>query len=145
MPSSNKTSNLRLNQWIETDKPTRSDFVSDNNIIDTQLGGHLLNAALHLTALEKERVSSPYYFRGIQGSGTSSRTVSFDFEPSLVICFAQDMAAAAGYFGFAVSGVGGTAGCSLFENTLTLLQGNVNSQVCNLNQSGVQYVIAAFR
>lgn len=34
MPSSNKTSHLRLNRWVGTDKPKKDDFNDDNLLID---------------------------------------------------------------------------------------------------------------
>lgn len=34
MGSTNKTSNLKLNSWIGSDKPQRVDFNYDNNILD---------------------------------------------------------------------------------------------------------------
>ena len=37
MPSTYKTENYLLNSWIGSDKPMRSDFVSDNEIIDENL------------------------------------------------------------------------------------------------------------
>lgn len=37
MPSTNKTPNFGLNDWISTDKPVRADFVADNRIIDGAL------------------------------------------------------------------------------------------------------------
>ena len=41
MASSQFTTNLGLCNWLESDRPKRADFVSDNGIIDSVLGGHL--------------------------------------------------------------------------------------------------------
>ncbi len=38
MPSTNKTANLELNQWIGTDKPKMADFNADNSLIDAAIG-----------------------------------------------------------------------------------------------------------
>ena len=54
MSSTNKTANLGLNSWIESDRPKRTDFVSDNTIIDNVLGNHVKDNGVHLTAEEKQ-------------------------------------------------------------------------------------------
>ena len=43
MASTNKTEYLSLNAWVESDRPQRADFNSDNSIIDSALGAHLEN------------------------------------------------------------------------------------------------------
>ena len=60
MPSTNTTPNLGLNSWLSSDKPKRTDFVSDNTIIDTVLGTHISDSNLHLTSLQKDYVAEPY-------------------------------------------------------------------------------------
>ena len=50
MASSNYTPNLHLSAWNASDRPKRADFVSDNTIIDTQLGGHIANSGIHVSA-----------------------------------------------------------------------------------------------
>ena len=57
MATSNYTPNLHLSAWEATDRPKRADFVSDNTIIDTQLGGHIANGNIHLNADEKARLN----------------------------------------------------------------------------------------
>lgn len=152
MPSTNKTPNFNLNQWRETDKPTRSDFVSDNSIIDAVLGAHTSDTSIHLTAIEKLRVSSPFLLKLIQGTGESSRSVGIGFEPELVICFALDMPpmqTVSGVetvnCGIAVRNYGGSGGCEISNTTVLLTQGTVGGVRYNLNNDDVQYVIVAFR
>lgn len=38
MPSTNKTPNIGLNQWLGNEYVKRQDFVDDNNIIDEEIG-----------------------------------------------------------------------------------------------------------
>lgn len=38
MPSTNKTTNLKLNKWSGSDKPKKDDFNADNQLIDTAYG-----------------------------------------------------------------------------------------------------------
>ncbi len=151
MASTNKTDNLHLNKWIETDKPTRADFVSDNNIIDEVISTHIDSDSVHLRGIEKERVSNPYQFRFIQGTGESSRTVNLDISPKFVIYFMFDEApvkvssgTAVVNFGIAVNGNGGSGGCELSGNRLVLSQGTQNGVKYNLNESDTQYTIVGF-
>ena len=65
MASTNKTQNLGLNNWLETDKPKRIDFVSDNAIVDNILGTHIKDNDIHLTSSEKDRVSEPFEVRDL--------------------------------------------------------------------------------
>ena len=152
MSSTHKTSHLNLNQWTATDKPTRADFVSDNTIIDSLLGGHIDNMNLHLTANEKTRVSSPYFIKLYQGTGDSLRTITLDFSPQLVICFALDKSpveltsnVATINWGIAVNNYGGSGGCELSDSTVAVTQNTEDGIVYNLNKSGGQYLIVAFR
>ncbi len=151
MSSTNKTENLHLNKWIETDKPTRADFVSDNNIIDEVITTHIDNDGVHLRGIEKERASDPYKLRVIQGTGESSRIVNLDISPQLVIYFAFDEApvkvssgTAVVNFGIALNRNGGSGGCELSDKKLVLTQGTQNGVKYNLNESDTQYVIVGF-
>lgn len=38
MPSTNKTPNIGLNQWLGNEYVKRQDFVDDNNVIDEEIG-----------------------------------------------------------------------------------------------------------
>ena len=152
MSSTNKTPHYLLNQWVETDKPTRADFVLDNSIIDTYMYSHFSNQERHLTADEKARVGTPYQIRLLQGTGASSRNISFNFEPQFVIYFAVEKPMSEFSSStlivnscVAVGNYGGCTGCSLSGDTLTVLQGTVNGVECRLNNSGYQYLAVAFR
>ena len=152
MNSSNKTTNLNLNKWTETDRPVRADFVADNNLIDNILGGHAINTSIHLTADEKARVSSPFQLKIVQGTDESSRSITFGFSPYLVICFAVSSApteVSSGTvimnWGIAAKNYGASGGCSLSESTFTVSQGTQNGVRYNLNNSEYQYIIVAFK
>lgn len=152
MPSSNKTANLNLNQWAETDKPTRADFVSDNSIIDNVVSGHTSDSSIHLNAVEKLRVSSPYLIKLIQGTGESSRAVSLEFVPQMVICFALELSPielSSGKvtvnWGIGVRNYGGSGGCEVSDSAVVITQGTQGGVNYNLNNSDVQYVVVAFR
>ena len=62
MPTNNKTPKLKLNSWLGTDKPMRSDFVEDNTLLDTLLGGHLEDSSLHLSESDRLSLTSPFKF-----------------------------------------------------------------------------------
>ena len=87
MSSTNKTSNLGLNSWIESDKPKRTDFVYDNTVIDRVLGNHVNDGNIHLTEDEKTKVQSPFVIHTIYGTGTATLNVKLGFVPSMVMIF----------------------------------------------------------
>lgn len=154
MPSTNQTPNLGLNKWIDSDRPKRTDFVSDNVIIDTVLGTHINDTDVHLTSAEKARVSQPFKVSIAYGTGESSTEVSLDFEPSLVFVFKQDepLDYYSGNTSYVNSAVvtqrGVSSGVSLSGTLLTLYQGNnpdLTRVYNNLNQQYAQYIIIAFR
>ena len=49
MSSTNKTTNLKLNDWVGTDVPQREDFNADNQRIDKAIGDHTGNTTVHIT------------------------------------------------------------------------------------------------
>lgn len=87
MPTNNKTPNLELNAWLGTDKPMRSDFVSDNTIIDTVLGEHIANTVYHLSASDRAKLEAPFTVGSFTGSGNSTTTVSLPFAPSIIVVY----------------------------------------------------------
>ena len=87
MASSNFTTNLHLSAWAAGDRPKRADFVSDNNIIDTQLGGHILDSAIHLSAAQQDKLNTPYTVSIYAGDGSAERTIQLGFTPQLAIVF----------------------------------------------------------
>lgn len=69
MPTNQKTPHLGLNNWLETDKPMRTDFTSDNLLIDEALGGHMKDTTLHLTEEDRTVLSAPAHIMQYLGMG----------------------------------------------------------------------------
>ena len=154
MASSNYTANLHLCSWSETDRPKRADFVSDNSIIDTQLGGHINNANIHMTAAEKAKLSDPYICAIYAGSGEAERTIALSFVPKFAVVYKRN-APPVGYSngvavinsGYTYYGCSGTSGISISSSGIVVTQEStaVNGVRANLNETDGQYVIIAFK
>lgn len=153
MATSNYTTNLHLSAWEETDRPKRADFVSDNQIIDTQLGGHILNTALHLTTAEKAKIAEPFVSTFYSGTGEQQRTISLGFQPKIVFVFKRGepfvtysnnvnvVNAACGVYGNGASG-----GISVTSNGVMVTESAASNGVrVSLNESGTQYTVIAFK
>lgn len=156
MPSAKKTPNLGLNDWDPSDKPKREDFNSDNAILDSQAGGHLLNGGIHCTPAEKELWNSPYRISHYVGTGTASRQINCEFAPRLVLVFTHNQPpveyvsvegkhyihaamATQSYF---------STGINLNATGFTILQGSsqLNSNLINdFNKTGVFYIYIAIK
>ena len=154
MASSNFTSNLHLSAWTGSDRPKRADFVSDNNIIDTALGGHIANSGIHVTADEKARISQPFDVRIYAGSGESERTISLGFTPSFVIVYRRGVPPVAYsgganvvYSGYACYGHGSTTGLMINSSGVIVMETTVNAEGVrvSLNESGSQYTLIVFK
>lgn len=154
MASSSYTPNLHLSNWSASDRPKRADFVSDNSIIDTALGGHLADSAVHLTAAEKERIAEPFVLRVYSGNGEATRTIDLGFQAKLVIVYRRGVSPVSVSSGethvncaVASFGYGGTAGIALNTSGVLVSQSASASdgQMVDLNKSGTQYTIVAFR
>ncbi len=153
MASTNKTPNLRLNNWLESDKPKRADFVADNSIIDSVLGSHISDTNLHLSLSEKERVSNPYTISLYYGTGENNYAYNFPFEPKMVIIFKTEtpvVTTVSNYpkVNYAVTTTrGSSGGATLSGTTLTVKQTSTsqNGVLYNLNEEDAAYVIICFR
>lgn len=153
MASTDKTPILGLSKWRGSDKPKRVDFVNDNEVIDAALGGHVNNTDLHLNSDQALRLNQPICIKTITGTGSPERSVVLDFEPAAAVAFAvgkppvvQNGAQAKVYSAFCAQEKNG-AGIELYFDEVRLLQNTAGSggvQNC-LNESGVTYVIMAFR
>ena len=158
MASTNKTEHLMLNSWVETDRPQRNDFNSDNLIIDTVLGEHVEDNDLHLTESEKKRVASPFVVVPYSGTGAEIVTISLPVVPRFAVVYRKGMPftlydSEAGvnkvYGGVAfTSGGGATGGISLNTTEgITLSQSATASdgvKYC-FNEEGGQYMVIVFR
>lgn len=145
MPSTNKTEHLELNLWEASDRPMRNDFNSDNNLIDSALGGHISDSGIHITALEKDYLKQPYEVKSYSGTGESTQTVALTRGFKVVLIFAKDKPAVSSqkvYCGFGYAGSGASAGLSLSASgkSFTVSQ----SDTVALNESSVQYIAILF-
>lgn len=152
MASTNKTVYLGLNSWRGTDRPTRNDFVQDNNIIDAEIGEHKGDEDIHFTREEKHKFRHPYFFKILQGNDEETRTVDVDFTPTIVFCFAIDTpqvtysdGTATVNGGVAISEYGGSGGIIIADKKIKLKQGAAENCTYNLNSSDCQYVIVGLR
>ena len=156
MSSASKTSNLNLNVWAGSDKPTRSDFNSDNNIIDSLCGGHISNNNIHVTAEQKSTWSNPFVIGTYFGTGVNSRTFSLGFNPRLVIVFANDYPLVTSDYTYTSSKCyaaigtanGASMGVVLETGGFSIAQSSVmavDDCTAMLNQSGAVYTYIAFK
>lgn len=90
MASTNKTTNYGLNQWIGSDIPKRADFNSDNSIIDSTLGTHILNKDIHITAAERTLWNTQCVVGFYLGTGSATREINVGYQPKVVIVYAVD-------------------------------------------------------
>ena len=153
MSSTNKTP-LGLNQWIETDRPKRTDFVNDNAILDTVITTHINNEDMHLTSFEEKlRASEPFKIGTVFGTGNTSTLYRLNFEPKLVIVFKKDSAPVEYTNGYMkvnaaiATNTGTSGGITISGDAVKLQQSTiaVNGVFLNLNQELAQYILVAFR
>ncbi len=146
MPSTNKTANLSLNQWAETDRPMRNDFNSDNALIDSALGEHIKNDDIHVTAEEKQFLKDSHIVYMYTGSGESSKTVTLTENFRYICVFAHGkpmVSSDKAYSAVGYAGLGSTAGLTISASGagFTVTQ----SETACLNESGVQYKVIMFK
>ena len=154
MASSSKTERLGLNRWAETDRPKRSDFVTDNIILDSIVGAHVQNEQIHLTSDERDKLNAIISQYQYAGNGEAERSLELPFEPSFVFLFKRGEAPVVmndGYLTFnmsyAYSGAGSAGGAALSGTTLTVKQDSAQTSgaLYNLNRSFAQYTAVLFR
>ena len=154
MASSNFTANLGLCSWSASDRPKRADFISDNTIIDTTLGGHIANTGIHVTSAEKAKLNAPFDIVGYSGSGTQSYSYNVGYTPKAVIVFKKNSplvtvsstnvtanAAVAAY------GAGGSTGLSITSNGFQVQNTSASSSApgINLNETDELYTAIVFK
>ena len=153
MASSNYTPNLHLSAWNASDRPKRADFVSDNTIIDTQLGGHIANSGIHVSAAEKAKLSEPFVSMRYAGTGESQRVIALDFHPKFVFVYKRGVPfvtysnnvnivnAAVGSYSH-----GSTAGISMTSSGVSVSESEASNGIkLNLNENNAQYTLIAFK
>lgn len=155
MPTENKTTNLQLNSWLGTDKPMRTDFVSDNNILDTVIGNHLADTTKHFSTQDRNLLTNPFEIFTYVGDGTSIRSISINFNARIAFVFRKNVPLfeydpVNGYIvtncAIVCPGYGTAVGLSLSNNTINVSQGitttnTPNTKVyVNLNSNKNNYV-----
>lgn len=156
MPTTNKTPNLGLNNWVGTDKPKRTDFVEDNTIIDTVISTHIKDSTLHLSADDRTALEKPVVTGLICGNGAASALFTLPFTPRAVFIFNSgavteyraDKQYTVVNTGAAV-GTSHTPGISVSGADVTLYQSQTEPQAggvfFNLNMNYGQYFYIAIR
>lgn len=160
MSSTNKTNRLKLNQWIASDKPKRTDFNYDNEIIDSAFSEHFDNAVMHITNEEREKWNTSVHYGIYFGNGEHIRSITTNcpFEPLFVLVFASSRPASYidfsesrkyNYVAFA-SQISASANLSIEENGAALeviqdIAASYENEYTCLNQTGVAYTYIMFR
>lgn len=159
MSSTNKTKNLKLNQWVSTDVPQRVDFVADNEIIDKAISGHTSDKSVHIASGERDIWSTPYYKFTYTGDGASPKTISsgcpFSVKWGFVFANAYppsvcDISNNSNYNYFGIfTNLGSNAGLSIVNGCdLKVYQSSTavqKTEYRNYNQIGVVYTVIMFR
>ena len=128
MSSTNKTTNLKLNDWVGTDVPQREDFNADNQRIDKAIGDHTGNTTVHITQAERD-------LWGLFADGMAPSVCKFSSSANYH------------YVAFA-SQTRGTIGMTLDNQTLTVNQSVspvTGQEYACLNQNGTTYAVLFFR
>lgn len=160
MSSTNKTSNLRLNSWIGSDKPQRTDFNYDNEIIDREFASHTGDTVHHIDDSERQRWNSYIHSGTYFGDGATSRIINTrcPFEASFGVVFAGDRPSSilktstlqkVNYIGF-FSVDAHTSGVFLQNDQINLRVDNnpqalMEKEYMNFNELGVTYHYVMFR
>jgi len=157
MPTTNKTPNLGLNNWVGTDKPKRSDFVEDNNLLDTMIGSHLADKVAHLSADDRTTLENPIATGTMVGNGLESSEFELPFAPRAIFAFLCDHPMSEynadkkyTYVNAAAAATtANTPGIAIGGNKVKLSQSQTEPEAggcfLNMNKSYGQYFYIAFR
>ena len=91
MAATNHSEKLGLSLWEQTDCPEWADFLQDNQKLEEQVGGHLQNEGIHVTAEEKEFLAARTALVTYVGNGSGSASVKLPFLPRKLTVTAQGM------------------------------------------------------
>lgn len=91
MSSTNKTPNFNLNQWIGSDRPKRTDFNHDNNVLDSVCGGHINNSHIHITQDERDFWTTQVYHDLYFGDGSPEKKIYLGYKPKAVLVYSHDV------------------------------------------------------
>lgn len=160
MSSYNKTKNLKLNQWRESDVPKRTDFNYDNEIIDSAISGHNENSAIHITAEERDCWNN-FLFSGVYfGDGKLSRKIvtGCPFDVAFGLIYADETPPSIHYnddgsthhYLSYISQFGCTIGASIEDNNrdisvINSFGAEIENEHSNMNEIGLMYRYVLFR
>lgn len=160
MSSTNKTENLKLNSWIGSDKPQRTDFNYDNEVIDKTITEHKNDTVSHITSEERDKWNNFMYQGVYYGDGTVKRVIDTkcpfparfgivfagNRPPSITTFSSSQKSNYIGFFTFRSS----TSGLELAEDMVTLTvhqttMAVMEKEYMSFNESGVTYHFFMFR
>lgn len=156
MPSTNKTTNLNLNNWVSTDKPKMADFNSDNSIIDQVVGTHVNDSDKHLSETDRTLLEDYVTTGSFTGTGSPNGNIALSFKPKAVFIYMKNKPlveydATNGYMlcnSAVVTNSGASAGISLSEKIVTVSQSQSDATdgvFLNLYKNNTQYNYIALR
>ena len=125
------------------------------SFLDKELlcGSHIRNTEIHVTADDKAKWNAPFASGFYIGNGTSSRTVSLGFKPSLVIVMAAGLPAVTvnftnstcySYMAMANDSLT-SLGLSLTSTGFRVATNTTDNVTSDLNDAGSSYVYIAFK
>ena len=155
MPSTYKTEHLGLNRWIGTDKPKRTDFNEDNDLLDASVFGHLTDTAAHITQQERALWNAPCVTGSYVGDNASAKPIALAFKPRAVVVSIVSESP----MGFSLTGelfirsgfatsYGGTKGVEITQTGFTVRNVTTtppDGESPKLNMTGYTYTYFAFK
>lgn len=160
MSSSRKTENLRLNLWDPSDIPNRTDFNSDNEIVEKAMTEHTSNEEIHIDNDQRDMWTNFMYSDYYYGDGYRSRVIETGcpFDAMLGFIYADDKPPSIHYesdgsthhYFAVISQLCNTYGGMLEKNMRDFTVNNsvgadIQNEYSNLNEIGVCYRYVLFR
>ena len=160
MSSTNKTANLKLNSWIGSDKPKRTDFNNDNDIIDRVITEHTSDSVIHITDEERQYWNTFVQMGMYFGNGSVSRVIELDceFDVSFAIVFAKNRPLSISRFSDSkkynyaafVGRYAASSGAEFSDDFKSIIveqsaSPSISNEYMNLNETGVAYCYILFR
>lgn len=156
--SDRDTDALMMNGWFLMNAdfcPAASTDENYASFLDKELlcGSHIRNTEIHVTADDKAKWNAPFASGFYIGNGTSSRTVSLGFKPSLVIVMAAGLPAVTvnftnstcySYMAMANDSLT-SLGLSLTSTGFRVATNTTDNVTSDLNDAGSSYVYIAFK
>jgi hypothetical protein len=155
MSSTNKTKNLNLNSWLGGDKPQRTDFVYDNEVVDEVVGNHIDDNNIHLTTADRKNFSTPVTAFTYIGDGSDRKTLELPVSCTAVFVIrlgkppVEQGSNGKPVSNFSCSAYGKNASSALVFGSKTEIDvcnySSSNGEAVNLNTSQGTYLVLCFR